>query len=177
MEIKTQFRLVVRTYQFKDSSNLPSWVVRFPLNYSQEDTFMNVSVKLTIFFEEPFWVGVFERGEEKFLSVSKIVFGAEPKDYEVYEFVLKEYYNLKFSKPVLVDEYEKRKINPKRFRKKINEETKNAGIGTKAQLAMKQQYEDNKKERKKISRDEKEQEKERQFELRQQKKKEKHKGH
>ena len=38
---------------------------------------------LTVFFEEPFWVGIFEKREEGKLSVCKVTFGAEPKDYEV----------------------------------------------------------------------------------------------
>ena len=42
-----------------------------------------VSGKLTIFFEDPFWVGIFERIENRKLSVAKVTFGAEPKDYEV----------------------------------------------------------------------------------------------
>ena len=36
--------------------------------------------RLTVFFEAPFWVGVFERFEGGTLSVCKITFGAEPKD-------------------------------------------------------------------------------------------------
>lgn len=44
--------------------------------------------KLTVFFEKPFWVGVFERVEGEKLSVSKVTFGAEPKDYEIYAFIL-----------------------------------------------------------------------------------------
>ena len=62
-----------------------------------------VSGKLTVFFEEPFWVGVFERVSEGNLSVCKVMFGAEPKDYEVYEFVLKNYYQLQFSPAVATD--------------------------------------------------------------------------
>ena len=50
------------------------------------------SGKLTVFFEEPFWVGIFERIEDDKLSVAKVTFGAEPKDYEVYQFLLKYYY-------------------------------------------------------------------------------------
>ncbi len=38
-----------------------------------------VTGKLTVFFEEPFWVGVFERTENGKLSVCKVSFGAEPK--------------------------------------------------------------------------------------------------
>lgn len=33
-------------------------------------------------FEEPFWIGVFERISEGKLSVCKMTFGAELKDYE-----------------------------------------------------------------------------------------------
>ena len=47
-----------------------------------------VIVCLIVYFEEPFWVGVFERIEDNRLSVSKMTFGAEPKDHEVYESVV-----------------------------------------------------------------------------------------
>ena len=33
------------------------------------------SGKLTVYFEEPFWVGVFERIEDGKLSVAKVTFG------------------------------------------------------------------------------------------------------
>ena len=49
------------------------------------------STKLTVFFEAPFWIGVFERIEKRKLSVCKVVFGAEPKDYEVWEYLLKNF--------------------------------------------------------------------------------------
>ena len=38
-----------------------------------------VNGKPTIFFEEPFWVGIFERIEDGKLSAAKVTFGAEPK--------------------------------------------------------------------------------------------------
>ena len=58
------------------------------------------SGKLTVYFEEPFWVGVFERIEDGKLSVAKVIFGAEPKDYEVQEYIQKYYFSLKFSPAV-----------------------------------------------------------------------------
>ena len=58
------------------------------------------SGKLTVFFDPPFYVGVFERIENGKLTVSKVTFGAEPKDYEVYDFILHHYYELKFSQPI-----------------------------------------------------------------------------
>ena len=42
-----------------------------------------ISDKLAVFFEDPFWVGVFERITNGKLFVAKVTFGAEPKDYEV----------------------------------------------------------------------------------------------
>ena len=47
--------------------------------------------RLTVYFEEPFWVGIFERISGGMLTVCKVTFGAEPKDYEVQEFILKHY--------------------------------------------------------------------------------------
>ena len=38
--------------------------------------------RLTVFFEDPFWIDVFERTEGSRLSAAKVTFGAEPKDYE-----------------------------------------------------------------------------------------------
>ena len=69
--------------------------------------------KLTVYFDNPFWVGVFERIEDGKLSVCKVIFGAEPKDHEVLEFVLKHYSQLKFSSPVDV-KVKKEAKNPKR---------------------------------------------------------------
>ena len=37
----------------------------------------------TVLFQDPFWVGIYQRWHEGQLEVSKIVFGAEPKDSEV----------------------------------------------------------------------------------------------
>lgn len=59
-----------------------------------------ISVTLTVLFEAPFWVGVVERVEDGRLSACRIVFGAEPKDYEVWEYVLRSYSGLKFSPAV-----------------------------------------------------------------------------
>ncbi|UWG98983.1 YjdF family protein [Dehalobacter sp. DCM] len=138
---------------------------------------MCLSVKLTVFFEEPFWVGVFEKNEMDYLFVCRVVFGAEPKDYEIYDLVLKDYCNLKFSSSFAANNGRERRSNPKRLQREVKKEVKSIGIGTKAQLAMKLQQEMNKVERRSKSREEKDHQKEEQFALRQQKKKEKHKGH
>ena len=134
-----------------------------------------VSGKLTVFFDAPFWVGVFERVSEGKLSVCKVTFVAELKDYEVYDFVLKNYYRLRFSPAVATDVKEVGR-NPKRVQREVRKQIQNTGIGTKSQQALKLQKEQLKTERKIVSREQREAEKQRQFELKQQKRKEKHKG-
>ena len=131
---------------------------------------------LTILFEDPFWIGLYERFDVDKYEVCKITFGAEPKDYEVYEFLLKNWGKLQFSPPIKTELAEERKINPKRMQREINNHLQNRGIGTKAQQALKLQHEQNKLARKTKSREQREAEQERQYALRQEKKKAKHRG-
>ena len=132
--------------------------------------------KLTVFFDDPFWVGIYERISNGKLEVCKIMFGAEPKDYEVYDSFLQNWNKLRFSPPVKADTKQEVKINPKRMQRVIQKQLDTQGIGTKSQQALKLQQEESKVTRKEKSREQKEEEKQRQFELRQQKHKEKHRG-
>ncbi len=135
-----------------------------------------ISEKLTLFFEDPFWVGVFERVSDGKLSVCKTTFGAEPRDYEVCDFVLKNYYGLSFSPAVKVEQ-KRTADNPKRRQRNASKQMLNIGIGTKSQQALQKQREEMKTERRQTGREMREAEKQRQFDLKQQKKKEKHRGH
>lgn len=137
-----------------------------------------VNGRLTVFFEEPFWVGIFERIEDGKLSVAKVTFGAEPKDYEVQEYIRKYYSSLKFS-PAVDTVVKDIKRNPKRMQREAKKQMQETGIGTKSQQALKLQQEQNKQERKVRSREKKKKEADelRMFELKQQKKREKHRGH
>ena len=135
-----------------------------------------ISGKLTVYFENPFWVAVFEHIEDGLLSVSKVTLGAEPKDYEIYEFVLNHYNDLQFSSAVATVVKEEKK-NHKRVQRELKKQAKEMGIGTKSQNILKLQQEQNKQERKSINRAKKIAEKDRIVELKQEKKKEKHEGH
>ena len=132
---------------------------------------------LTILFEAPFWIGLFERTDQEGLHVCKVTFGAEPTDKEVLEFVDKNWHRLQFSQGVKAASSLENKKNPKRQLREAKKQMRSQGIGTKSQQALKLQQEQNKTERKKLSKAEREAEKQRQFDLRQVKKKEKHKGH
>lgn len=131
--------------------------------------------KLTVYFEDPFWVGIFERLSEGKLSACKVTFGAEPKDYEVWEFILKRYDALQFS-PAVAAEIRRTADNPKRRQREAKKQVQTSAIGTKSQQALQLQRELMKTERKRVSKEEKEAERQRQFDLKQQKRKEKRKG-
>ena len=134
------------------------------------------SGKLTVFFEDPFWVGVFECVSDRHLSVCKVTFGAEPKECDILEFVLDHYYELKFS-PAVKTEVRQTADNPKRRQRNAGKQLQNLGIGTKSQQALQLQREEMKTERRQISHEQRDAEKQRKFELKQQKRKEKHRGH
>ena len=114
-----------------------------------------VNGKLTVYFEEPFWVGVFERIEDGKLSVAKVTFGAEPKDYEVQEYIQKHYASLKFS-PAVDTVVKDIKRNPKRMQREAKKQMQKTGIGTKSQQALKLHREQCKQERKIRSKEKKE---------------------
>lgn len=138
---------------------------------------MNISIeKLTVFYENPFWVGVFEQFSNGQLSVCKITFGAEPKDSEVWAFILRHYNELEFS-PTLTASIRKSADSPKRRQRNARKQVQTSGIGTKAQQALQKQREEIKTERKQKNRHRQEEYRQRQFEAKQQKRKEKHKGH
>ena len=129
-----------------------------------------VSIKLTIYFEEPFWVGIFERSIDEKFSVCKVVFGAEPKDNEIFGLVLNRYSKLKYSPEILYEKAFKEKVNPKRVQRDVKKQLNNKGVSTKSQQALKLQQEQNKTIRKIKTKEQKELEKEKLYSLRQQKK-------
>ena len=121
-----------------------------------------ISGKLTVFFENPFWVGIFENFENDNLSVCKVTFGSEPKEYEIYDFILKKFYNLRFSNEMKSNFNEKAK-NPKRRQREIKKELQSEKFLKKSEEILKLQQE-------------KELEKQKKFLFKQKKKKQKHKG-
>ncbi len=135
-----------------------------------------MGVTLTVFFDDPFYAGVFEQVEEGQLRVSKVVFGAEPSDQQVYEWILANYYRLRFSPPVDGMKQVRIAANPKR-RQRQAAKASGKSISTKAQQAMQLAHEELKQARKARTKEQQEQEEERKLELRIEKKKAKHRGH
>lgn len=134
--------------------------------------------KLTICFEKPFWIGLVEVEDESGYQVAKHVFGSEPSDPEVGEFIREHWRELRFTDELQVEKTEGKKINHKRMQRIIAKEiAAHARKGTKAQQALAEQRETNKSERKKKSKAEREAEQKERFAKRTEKRKQKHRGH
>ena len=135
------------------------------------------SSSLTVFFDPPFWVGLYERRDGTAYEVCRLVFGPEPKDGEIYELLLRRWRSLSFSPPVEADRAAEKAVNPKRMQRDIQKQLQRRPVGTKAQQALKLQQEQKKTQRRESGKAQKVAEQERQYQLRRQKAKEKHRGH
>ncbi|MBM7636332.1 YjdF family protein [Streptococcus saliviloxodontae] len=141
-------------------------------------------MKLTVFFENAFWYGLIEYMDNNHYKVIKHLFGSEPKDFEIFEFIYEKL-------PRLIDENNKivvsssaiksvpkdKKINPKRMQREINKAKNKPVVSTKAQMELSKVHELIKKEKRAHRKKYKEEMKERQFQLKKEKRMEKRKGH
>ena len=105
-----------------------------------------------------------------------MTFGAEPKDYDVWEFILQNYDRMVFS-PAVETKTKQTADNPKRRLRNVRKQTERRGIGTKSQQALQLQREELKTEHRQISREQRDAEAQRRFEMKQLKKKEKRRRH
>lgn len=137
-------------------------------------------IKATIFFEKQYWVGTFERTDKEGYAIARHIFGKEPRDPEVHEFILYHYQELKFGELKEID-VQIHRMNPKRVQREVRKEMKKIKETTKpstlAQDYMREEIEKKKKEKKSISSAKKQAHKEEQFRVKQDQKKEKHRGH
>lgn len=134
-----------------------------------------VRAKLTVFFEAPFWVGVFQRTEQGRLYVSKVTFGPEPTDPMVWEFLLRNWSKLRFS-PGVGTKPPREAANPKRAQRLAQKQTQEVGVGTRSQQALRLQREQQKAERQAESREQRQAEQDRLYQLKKEKRKQKHRG-
>ena len=131
---------------------------------------------MTVMFEDPFWIGLFELTDIDGLHVCKVTFGAEPTLQEVIEFIDGHHHELKYSAPVAA-EVKAKSTNPKRLMREARKGAAPTGIGTRSQQALKAQQEMNKSLKKEKSKEQREEEERLRFEQKQLKKREKRKGH
>lgn len=135
-----------------------------------------ISMTLTVYFEEGFWHGLFEREHAQFYRVCRVTFGAEPSMQELLDFLNRYYHRLQFSPSIRVMREKTKSISPKRLQRQAKKEQM-ASRSSKSQEALKLQFEEQKQIARVKRKQQKELAKQRKFELKQQKRLEKHKGH
>lgn len=134
---------------------------------------------LTVYYDGQYWVGVIEIQERGRLKAHRYVFGTEPSDTEVLEFVNHQLLAvIEKSRQTGIKRKSnlKKKINPKRLQRQVAKEMKQRGISTQAQEAIKEEIERRKVESKKIKKQRDAAYKQKQWEIKKQKAKQKHKG-
>lgn len=133
--------------------------------------------KLTVRFEDPFWVGVIEVEDEGGYRVARHVFGAEPTTPEVLRFVCDRWRELRFTDGTQIRTEQAKRVNPKRLRRMIEREIQSsARRGTKAQQALAEQREAAKEAGRARSRACREERCRERFAKRTEKRKQKHRG-
>ena len=76
----------------------------------------NVS-SFTVCFQPPFWVGIAERWTADGYEAARVVFGPEPSDAQIYQWLGVEWHKLRFSPAAPGKRARVRPENPKRVRR------------------------------------------------------------
>lgn len=139
---------------------------------------------VTITFESPFWIALFEMNDERGYSVAREVIGvSEPTGSDISLFFAHlDFDRLAYSNPTLCELENNRRLTMsyKRMQKKIKREVECREFKytfTKAQIELKKLHQEKKIERKCLTKQINEEKKERKFQMQQQKRFEKHRGH
>ena len=137
---------------------------------------ISVSSTLTVYHDGQFWVGLAERVEDGRYGVARIVFGAEPSNEEIMQFITSKWTKLAFfgDEPAEASEPAK---NPKRRAREASRALKRPAMGTKAQQTLSSQREAMKRESVRARSQHRADEAEVRFEQRKLKRKQKHRGH
>jgi hypothetical protein len=130
-----------------------------------------------VFFENPFWVGMITIEDNDKIYAAKWIFGSEPNESEIYNFVLNDYNKLNFIESLNQNNRQEYKKNLKRIQREIRKQQEYGRNLKKSYDIIKKQYENNKLEKKKNKTKKKYEELQKKFNLKQEKKKQKHRGH
>ena len=130
----------------------------------------------TVLFQPPFWVGIAERWETEGYSAARVVFGPEPTDAQIYQWLEREWHRLNFSPAAEGERPAAERKNPKRAQREAQAATRDRGVSTRAQEALSRQREQEGLARQAESRRKRQEEADRKFLLRQQKKRAKKRG-
>lgn len=136
-------------------------------------------MQLTVLFNGQFWVGILERHLDGRLFAVQHLFGPEPHDQEVLDFVNQQLYQRmrEASRGIADDTRLVTPKNPKRMAREAAKAMQSQGVSTKAQQAISAERESHKVEQKVQSRAEKEAISALKREKKREKAKARHRGH
>jgi len=95
--------------------------------------------RFTLLFEDPFWVGYFERQDENGIQVAKFIFGAEPTSAELLAFIHRDFPRLLFSAPQQQSPSTVLEGNFKRRQREIRKQMSAPAASTRAQEIYQQE--------------------------------------
>jgi len=132
----------------------------------------------TVCFEDPYWVGIIELTVDGSYSVARIVFGPEPTDAQVLEYLSKNYpNNVRFTNGLNVSNQPAiNRSNPKRKQREAAQLLTQKRSNTKAQQALQQAYENYKQEKQQLQQQRKDETAELKYLQKVEKKKQKKRG-
>jgi hypothetical protein len=105
----------------------------------QFDIGVNMEGRFTLLFEDPFWVGYFERQDESGIQAAKHTFGAEPTSAELLAFIQRDFPRLTFSAPQQQPPAAALEVNFKRRQREIRKQMAAPAASTRAQEIYKQE--------------------------------------
>ncbi|MGB8384283.1 MAG: YjdF family protein [Dermatophilaceae bacterium] len=140
-----------------------------------------MSGQFTVYFDGQFWVGVLETEDAGQLRAARHVFGPEPSDVELYQFLLTEggaLIDVALKNPPVEGRLGVRwPRNPKRIQRQVSREAALPTTSTAAQQALRHANEQRAAERTKLARQRKADQCEDAYRKRRQRAKAKHRGH
>lgn len=137
---------------------------------------ISVSSTLTVYHDGQFWVGIVEHVEEGKMGATRIVFGTEPSDEKVFQFVVGRWEKLIFFDGEAPSKSKLAK-NPKRRQREVSKTLKQPAMSTKAQQVIANQREAAKRTAVHKRSQKRTEKAEARFEQRKLKRKQKHRGH
>ena len=138
---------------------------------------MKCRIIMTVVFDKPFYKGIFERFVDDRYAAAEINLGTSlPKLRDIYRFILKRWNSIHFSSEEAYS-IKVKKINPKRMQREAQKQVHAQFYGSKAQQALKADFEMRKQHSHRERQAAKANHKRKKFEIRQLKKKQKHRGH
>ncbi|MDI3411328.1 YjdF family protein [Bacillus sonorensis] len=136
-------------------------------------------MKLTIYYDGQFWIGIIEIVQEGNVKAFRHLFGREPKDVEILNFVhhqLLQVISQTEQEGIGIKAEAKKKINPKRLQRQVAKEMKSTKRVNKGATGNQTRAGSKKAMNKRLNKEQREKEKEQKYRLRKQKAKEKHRG-